>query len=52
MMSLDEFKQHEAKANQFAVLSYPETLTVKTLIKMRFFNDKEIFHISVHGIIK
>jgi hypothetical protein len=48
MMSLGEFLVQKTKENSFAIhimTSYPETLTVKKLIKMGFFIIK-IYYIS------
>ena len=48
MMSLGEFLVQKTKGNSFAIhlmTSYPETLTVKKLIKMEFFTIK-IYYIS------
>ena len=48
MMSLGEFLVQKTKENNFAIhlmTSYPETLTVKKLIKMGFFVIK-IYYIS------
>jgi hypothetical protein len=48
MMSFGEFLVRKTQENAFAIhlmTSYPETLTVKTLIKMGFFIVK-IYYIS------
>ena len=50
MMSLGEFLVQKTKENYFAIhlmTSYPETLTVKKLIKMGFFIVKICYNSSV-----